>query len=494
MSSTFGVTPQGFNMKRLEEISAETADELRSELGDSINLDPRGPLGQIKDILDEQSSQLWELAQGVYDSQYPETAEGVSLDNIGDLNGIKRLAATKSRVTGRISGDVGTVIPIGFIASVSGNASARFDTINSDIIHAGIDEVQKVAFSAVPTSGSFKLNFEGQVTNTLAFNVSAATVQTELNALSNLSAVTVTGNVTAGFIVTFTGADGQKPQPMLTSQNNVLASPAATITITEEVAGFLPFVDIIFDAENTGPIESLAGTLVVIETPLSGVDSITNLEDAVLGRDIESDTDYRLRRKILLRRSGTATLEGIRNAILNLPNVMQAIVIENELSVPDIDGRPPKSFEAYAQGGDDAQIAQAIFLSKAGGIQPYGTETEIVQDSQGMVHNISFSRPTTLDIYIIVNITKNTNPVEGSVYPADGDAQVEASILDFVQGYRVGQDIIVNLFSTPINTVPGVFGIEFLVGIAPSPTLSNNISIGPTELASFDSSRILVNS
>ena len=54
--------------------------------------------------------------------------------------------------------------------------------------------------------------------------------------------------------------------------------------------------------------------------------------------------------------------------------------------------------------------------------------------------------------------------------------------------------MVVNQLYTPINTVPGVIGIEVLIDIAPTPTQSDNISIDINELADFDSSRIAVNS
>lgn len=60
---SFGVTPTGFKLKRLEDIQRETEDKFKTEFGDGINLTPQGPMGQIKGILDEGISQLWELSQ-----------------------------------------------------------------------------------------------------------------------------------------------------------------------------------------------------------------------------------------------------------------------------------------------------------------------------------------------------------------------------------------------------------------------------------------------
>jgi flagellar hook-associated protein 3 FlgL len=66
-------------------------------------------------------------------------------------------------------------------------------------------EIQTSTFSAVPTSGSFTLTFDGQKTSAIQWNEGAAEVKAALEALSDLDAddVTVTGSFAAGFTITF---------------------------------------------------------------------------------------------------------------------------------------------------------------------------------------------------------------------------------------------------------------------------------------------------
>lgn len=107
---------------------------------------------------------------------------------------------------------------------------------------AAVDEIQNLAFSAVPDAGNWSLTFDGQTTSVLAFNASALDIQNALNALSNLSGVSVAGSYGAGFNVTFAGADGSVDQPMLVEASNTLTASAAgvTLTITESVKGVAP--------------------------------------------------------------------------------------------------------------------------------------------------------------------------------------------------------------------------------------------------------------
>lgn len=93
--------------------------------------------------------------------------------------------------------------------------------------------VQYVTLSGTPTGGTFRLIFDGDTTSALAYNASAATVQTALEALSGLASgdVTVTGSAGGPYTVTFGG----------TLDLSALAIMTATDALT---GGTTPSVDI----------------------------------------------------------------------------------------------------------------------------------------------------------------------------------------------------------------------------------------------------------
>ena len=131
-------------------------------------------------------------------------------------------------------------------------------------------------------------------------------------------------------------------------------------------------------------------------------------------------------------------------------------------------------------------------MSKPAGIETVGDISMSVIDSQGAIHTIKFSRVLEKDIFIEVRIKGNSDPSEGNLYPSNGDYLVEESLLSFLRGFKIGQDIIVNLMYSPINTVPGITGVDILMGLSPNPISSDNIAISGSEIARFDSSRIEV--
>jgi hypothetical protein len=83
---------------------------------------------------------------------------------------------------------------------------------------AGINEVQRVTLSSVPTGGTFTLTFEAQTTTAIAYNASAATVSTALQALATIGAgnCSVTGSAGGPWDVTFIGAEAAQNQVSMT--------------------------------------------------------------------------------------------------------------------------------------------------------------------------------------------------------------------------------------------------------------------------------------
>ena len=105
-------------------------------------------------------------------------------------------------------------------------------TVAGQATDAGIDEVQKLSFNFLPTAGVYKLQFGVELTAPIAYNASALDVQNALNALTSLSAVSVTGNALLGYTITFAGVDGKINQPLLIVINSTLVTSVANVTLT----------------------------------------------------------------------------------------------------------------------------------------------------------------------------------------------------------------------------------------------------------------------
>jgi len=125
---TFGLTDEGFGLKRFADILSELEFAYRAEFGDESNLNPETSInGRIINIYAEREALVWEEVQAVHDSAYPDSADGVNLDGVAALTGVERLSATFSTVTVTVTGTPGASGSAGRIFEVQGTGE-RFQT------------------------------------------------------------------------------------------------------------------------------------------------------------------------------------------------------------------------------------------------------------------------------------------------------------------------------------------------------------------------------
>ena len=130
----YGLSPLGYRAKRLARIVDDLNQALIAQFG-AINLAPQSVYGQLVGVEAKAYADLWENSEQVYNSQYPNTATGVSLDNIVALNGITRLPQTQTEVYAACTGNEGTFITVNALAKIP-NTNDNFYTPNGGIITA----------------------------------------------------------------------------------------------------------------------------------------------------------------------------------------------------------------------------------------------------------------------------------------------------------------------------------------------------------------------
>lgn len=495
----FGLSASGFLIETLADYKEEIQTAMRAQFGPQINLREDEFLGQLIGVLSEPLAKLDQKMEAVYWSQYPDTAYGVSLDNVVAITGIRRLDATKSEGTITAIGTEATLIPEGSVVSVADEPESRFVTTEDGTIGPGINEVQTITFSAAPDAGEITFVFDGDETATLSWNNTAGDVETELENLSTIGAgnVSVTGSFATQFEVTFLNDLGGQDVPILevgdvqTLENT---SVPIDVTIAVTTPGELPNVDIPVEGETAGAFAAPAGSLTVIETVVAGWDSVTNAEDIFVGKNIETDAELRIRREKTLSAPATATLESIRSAVLEIDEVKDASVHHNPSGVTDSHGLPPWTTHVVVLGGEDEDIANALWEHVATGKPLMGDVEYNIVDSQGFLQTMRFDRPTEVDIWIEIDIETN------NLFPLDGNDQIKAGLIAFADdNFLIGDDVVVfgseSIASVLSNGgISGIIDYEIRIGTAMSPTLDDNVMIERNEIADFDTSRITIGS
>jgi hypothetical protein len=114
--------------------------------------------------------------------------------------------------------------------------AGRGGAFSTSIMPTGANAVWSVTVTA--TAGTFTLAFAGTLTAPIAYNASAAAMQTALEVLGNIGAgnVTVTGtDISVAYIITFVGTLATTPIPPLVAGAANLTGTAVTFEVTPGV-------------------------------------------------------------------------------------------------------------------------------------------------------------------------------------------------------------------------------------------------------------------
>lgn len=476
--STNWVTSTGFNKKTLAEIKSELEVAFQAIWGDDIDLDPSGPIGQLIGLMAKREADLWDGAEEIYTSRDPSSATGTSLDNIVLENGIQRLVATKTIVSDvLLIGDDSTVVVAGKRAK-NPNQSIEYILDANVTISKATAQEGHISVSSVVVSNTYTITIDS--TN---YDYIAQIGDDENDILTELKTL-IDAGAWGGTVVV--------------SGNDILLEDTSDFSF--DITGNLN-IDSIgsvgdFTADTAGAFTLAANSMTEIVTPVTGWDLVNNKNAGIVGTNQETDDELRVRREFSIL-NGFATDDAIKEAIINnVPGVSGITVTSNRTDSTDIEGRPPHSFEAVVNGGDDTAIAEEIFRVQPAGISSYGNTTVVVVDSQGISHDIKFSRAE--EVYIWVRVSRDLYSEED--YPADGDDLIKDAIVDWslnLDNIDVGKDVIRQRLSTPVYAVPGIEDIlielDDTATPAGTPTYAEqNIVISARQIAVFSTARIVV--
>lgn len=353
---TYGVTVDGFVKKTFAIILEEIEDYLTENLSRDLTRDRLSVIGHLNTNATQELSELWEVAQAIYSNQYRDGASGINLQYIAALTGSYLSAYTKTTVTGTVTLNPNTTLPVGSVANLGGQPSVRFVTLTEVVATAG-------------------------------------------------------------------GGD----------------------------------YDVEFEAETEGAIQVSIGQMNEIAEPQAGWLSVTNADPGSTGTEPETDPAFRLKIAAELAARGSTNVDAIRSSIIRDTDCTSCRVAENDTDIIDENLIPPHTIWVICKDGDNQDIADVIFETKAAGIRTKGTEIETVTDIQGEDHEIRFSYATEVEVDVQVSF----NLAEGYILNDVRDA-IETVVQDYFDALGVGDNVI---FYDIVCIIKDVDGIESIIDI-----------------------------
>ena len=224
-------------------------------------------------------------------------------------------------------------------------------------------------------------------------------------------------------------------------------------------------VDVLFRSVDIGPIAAAANELSALVDVVAGWTGITNAAAATLGRNRETDAEYRRRYEGEVTVHARDALEAIRARILEQAGVTDCLVRDNPTAA-DVTEQgiaiAARSMLAVVEGGANADIGAAIAAAKPLGVPMTGNITVQVPHAQGFNIAVSFRRVTAIPLSITVTTTV------GAGFPANGLALMRANLAAWFAGtwepglgifdtggLGIGQALDTNRLLSPLNSVAG---------------------------------------
>jgi uncharacterized phage protein gp47/JayE len=380
------LTELGYQRPTYDDLLEAQIERAKLLFGEDIDTNENTPLGKYIRINVADLADVYELAEKVYYSRFPNTSTGVSLDRLCPFVGIARNPATYALHNVRFIGVAGEYVPAAFEVSTADGA-LTFHTYESLLI----------------------------------------------------------------------GEDGT--------------------------------VDGVVECEQAGTIGNVAlGRIDTILNPDANVESIEHLGIKQLGEEIETDTNLRYRFSQTTQGAGSSTKAAIKGAILKVPLVGGAEVVENYTEETK-DGIPPHSFECFVLSPEsqDVLVAEAIFSKKPIGIKSHGDIEVNIVDADGVEHTVSFSR--TIEKKLYVNIAINTN----TYFEEDGAEQIKSHIVQYINTLKNGENVYLSSLYGYIYKAAGVVNVSSLTISTDGSTYgTSDIEVASNEVARISEASIEV--
>lgn len=245
---------------------------------------------------------------------------------------------------------------------------------------------------------------------------------------------------------------------------------SGTVTIPQGQSS----VQAMFTASQPGPLAASAHTLTRIVTVTPGWDAVTNPAAAVAGSTQESQAAFENRRYNSVAANARGSVNALYGALANLDGVIDAVVLENTTNTPKQEWGvtiPGHSVYISVVGGQDADIAEAIYRKKDAGCGTAGNTQVTYQDTDlpwQPIYTYNIERPASLAFGVRVTIRKTSST------PYNIEDQIKAVVLANFNGsgdsgaLRVGmaQNVYASRFYCPVLGV-GVQDLQSIEIAAP---------------------------
>lgn len=212
--------------------------------------------------------------------------------------------------------------------------------------------------------------------------------------------------------------------------------------------------------QTDGAIEAGANTLNQIVTITTGWDTVTNLNPATVGQLEETQSAFEARRYASVALNSRGAIQSVYARIAQLEGVLSVYTAQNRTNEPitiDAYQLKPHSIYVAVVGGNDNNIAQAIYNANSAGSDYNGNTTiQVTDPNTGAIENVTFLRPETINVFVRVQ-------VQNQDLPNNYEALIKQAV--FANFYGNDTSIVDGSSYLRIKMNDDVFASRFLISV-----------------------------
>ncbi len=429
--SEYGVTKEGFVKKRFDTILEEMQSDIKEATDIDISTNPQSYINTVLSSVADKIAGIYEVAEGVYYSHYPSTADGVNLDYACQLGGVTRKEASPTKIYMLCTATDGTVIEENVKVGSKTKPVIYFKPCSvSAVASAAFNKATIVGIGDFVSGATYKVTLDD-----IGYEASGSSLEDVFDAL----AAAINANAVSGEERLFSAErDGDtlviESGAMYTNHTLVLSENMTTDTVSSII---------LFQSVENGAYKLPAGTVTgdwSLSAATGAKITYTNLEACILGN--ERETDAELRNSYLSKqyaRSSGMVASIVAAIYENVESVTSCVGFENDGDEKDTEGRPPHSIEIVVDSDEahDAEIAQTIFDYKAAGIQTFGEVSVPVPLDNNTEVTVNFNRPLPIRAAITITLMQNSK----EAMPENYEDLTKEAFEEFASDIEYGTDI-----------------------------------------------------
>lgn len=259
-------------------------------------------------------------------------------------------------------------------------------------------------------------------------------------------------------------------------------------TFTTDFAGILP-VSMPVTSTLAGPLPLPIGTINTVGTVITGWTTADQPAEGISGRSAVSEANYRNTRNRTVLRNYVGIVDTMESRLLEL-GMEQATVTNNSSTTVTLpDGTPPLTVHATVGEvglATDTEIAQVILDTISVGTPTFGSTTVTLPDSQGVSHDINFTKASSVDVFIDLNITFLDDDIGGAV------EDIRSDLITHINSLLAGEDVIWSRLFAIITPYAKAQVDSLLIGKSLGSLAASNIVMNFDEYALTSSGNIAI--